>query len=115
MAENRIDFFVFDVESIADGDLISRVRYAGEGLSAPEAIVRYRKELMDKNGSDFIPYTYQMPISVVIAKVDSNFRVDDVVVLDEPKIPPPCYHRAFLARMGKIQPTNSRNIQRPYL
>ena len=83
-----IRYFIFDVESVADGELIARVRYPGDQLSSVEAIARYREELLEKNGSDFIPYTFQIPISVVIAKVNSAFRIDDVVLLDEPDFRP---------------------------
>ncbi len=79
-----VGYFVFDVESAANGDLISNVRYPGERLSGKHAILRYRAELMENQGSDFIPYTYQLPISVVIAKVRDDFSLVDVVVLDEP-------------------------------
>ena len=38
----QVEYLVFDIEAIADGDLVSKIRYPGEGLSAPEAIARYR-------------------------------------------------------------------------
>src|SRR5204862_4151890 len=37
-----------------------------------------------KFGSDFIPYTYQMPLSIAVAKIDKDFRLLDLVTLDEP-------------------------------
>ncbi len=46
--------------------------------------LRYRAELIDEKGSDFIPYTYQIPVSVVVAKVGEDFRLHDVALLDEP-------------------------------
>jgi predicted PolB exonuclease-like 3'-5' exonuclease len=49
---------------------------------------RYRDELMEKYESDFIPYTFQIPISVAVAKVASDFRMIDLVVLDEPEFRP---------------------------
>ncbi|KAA5542101.1 3'-5' exonuclease [Roseiconus nitratireducens] len=75
---------VFDCESIADGALIAKVRYPGESLSPEEAIARYQAELLEQKGSTFIPHTFQIPISVVIAKVAKDFRLIDVVSLDEP-------------------------------
>ncbi len=84
MSPPQVSYFVFDVESVADGELVSRVRYPGEALSPTDAIARYRSELMDTKGTDFIPYTFQLPISVVIGKVRADFRIDDIVALDEP-------------------------------
>ena len=43
---------------------------------------------MARHGSDFIPYTFQLPTAVAIAKVAADFRLLDLVVLDEPKFRP---------------------------
>ncbi|OYP36408.1 3'-5' exonuclease [Rhodopirellula sp. MGV] len=80
----EVSHLVFDCESIADGNLIAKVRYPGESLSPSDAIKRYQDELMEEKGTTFIPHTFQVPISVVIAKVDRNFGLIDVVSLDEP-------------------------------
>jgi predicted PolB exonuclease-like 3'-5' exonuclease len=81
MAATR--YLVFDIESVADGALVSRLVYAGQGLSAASAIGKYRKELFAKYESDFIPYTYQVPTSIAVAKVDAEFRLTDLTVIDE--------------------------------
>jgi len=80
-----IQYLVFDVESVADGNLIARVRYPEEKLSGDEATGRYRAELLEKYNSDFIPYTFQVPVSVVVGKVDAQFRLMEIVALDEPE------------------------------
>ncbi len=85
---NAIRYLVFDVESVADGLLVSKLRYPGESLPPAEAVRRYRDELMEKKQSDFIPYTFQVPISVAAGKVTADFRLEDVVVLDEPQFRP---------------------------
>ena len=68
--------------------LVAKLRYAGEVLAPAEAVRRYRAELMEKYDNDFIPYTFQVPISVAVAKVTADFRLADVVVLDEPQFRP---------------------------
>lgn len=83
-----VRYFVFDIETVADGDLVSRLKYPGDGLTPQEAVDRFRAELMEKNGSDFIPYTYQVPVSVAIAKVDGQYNLIDQVLLDEPEFRP---------------------------
>ncbi len=85
MADAAVRFLVFDVESVADGALVSRLRYPDEKLSPRAAVRRYRDELMEKHDSDFIPYTFQIPISVAVGKLAGDFRLLDVVVLDEPQ------------------------------
>jgi predicted PolB exonuclease-like 3'-5' exonuclease len=88
MSDRRVQYFVFDVESVADGDLVSKIRYPADNLSSHDAIARYRAELIEKTGSDFIPYTFQLPISVVVAKVAEDFRLIDIVLLDDPEFRP---------------------------
>jgi len=81
-------YLVFDVESVADPELVARLRYPGESVEPAEAVRRYRAELMEKYQSDFIPYTYQIPIAVAVAKVGADFRLIDLVLLDEPEFRP---------------------------
>ena len=88
MAKDKIAYFVFDVESVADADLVARIRYPYEEVDPAAAVTKYRHELLETKGTDFIPYTFQQPISVVIAKVRSDFRIDDIVALDEPEYRP---------------------------
>jgi 3'-5' exonuclease len=85
---NAVRYLVFDVESVADAPLVAKLRYAGQSLDPAAAVRRYRDELLEKYESDFIPYSFQVPISVTVAKVTAEFRLEDVVVLDEPKFRP---------------------------
>ncbi|MDF1556413.1 MAG: 3'-5' exonuclease [Deferrisomatales bacterium] len=88
MSESPVRYFVFDVESVADGQLVSQLRYPGQGLPAEEAVDRFRAELLETRGTDFIPYTYQVPVSVAVAKVLEDFSLADLVVLDQPRYRP---------------------------
>lgn len=95
MASSDVSYLVFDVESITDGELVSGVRYPGENLSSAEAIEKYRKELVEKWGSEFIPYTFHIPISVTIGKVSKDFRLTEIKSLDEPDYRPHEITRKF--------------------
>ena len=77
-------YFVFDIESVADPALVSKVHFAGK-VPPEEAVRKYRDELLALTNSDFIPYTFQIPVSVVVAKVAQDFSLIDLVVLDEPE------------------------------
>ncbi len=81
-------YLIFDVESVADGELVEKLRYPGRGFTPREAVAQYRAELMEKYDNDFIPYTYQYPVSVAVAKVAADFRLIDLVVLDSPEYRP---------------------------
>jgi len=80
-----ISHLVFDVESVADGELIAKVRYPGQQLSPAKAIAKYQEELLEKSGNTFIPHTFQRPVVVVIGKLNPKFELMDLVSLDEPK------------------------------
>lgn len=89
MAEKPpVKFLVFDVESVADGALVSKVRYPGQNLTPSDAIRKYRDELIAKFESDFIPYTFQIPVSVIVAKVAADLSILDIVALDDPQFRP---------------------------
>ncbi|MDZ4819853.1 MAG: 3'-5' exonuclease [Planctomycetota bacterium] len=88
MATEQIRYLVFDIESIADGALVSKLRYPGKKLAPAEAVNKYRAELLEANGSDFIPYTFQIPISIAVAKLAADYRLLDLVLLDDPQFRP---------------------------
>lgn len=87
MKDDSVKFLVFDVESVPDEELIRRVKYPGESAGDGEAVERFRREVMDaSNGvSDFIPVTFQYPVSVCVAKVRGDFTLIDIVCLDDPE------------------------------
>ncbi|TWT53452.1 putative 3'-5' exonuclease related to the exonuclease domain of PolB [Rubripirellula amarantea] len=87
MAE-QISHLIFDVESVSDGDLISKVRYPGQNYTPEDAIATYQDELLELNGTTFIPHTFQIPVAVVIAKVAVDLSLVDIVSLDEPDFRP---------------------------
>ncbi len=88
MADTAVVYLAFDVETVADGQLVSRIRYPGEGLSPEDAVARYRGELFERYESDFIPYTFQVPVSVAVAKIATDYHLIDISVLDEPQFRP---------------------------
>ena len=88
-------FLIFDVEAVADGEMIARVRYPNDSLTSEEAIARYRAELLEQKGKDIIPVTFMLPISVAIGKVGPDFRLNDLTVLDAPHYRPSEITRRF--------------------
>lgn len=73
-------WLIFDIESVPDPALVSLVRTHGE--TDPEiALQEFRDERLAQRNSDFIPYPYQVPISLALAKVSSDLSLMDLVVL----------------------------------
>lgn len=98
MSESRrpqVAYLIFDVEAVADGELVSGIRYPDQNLSAADAIAKYRAELIEQNGKDFMPYSFMLPISVAVAKVDAEYRLIDVCVLDAPQYRPEVIAKHF--------------------
>ncbi|TVR09701.1 MAG: 3'-5' exonuclease [Planctomycetota bacterium] len=96
MAKTKPAFLVFDIETVVDGRLLQKVRYADESAMEPaQAVARQRQELLEKTGSDFIPHTFQLPVSVAIAKVGADHYLQDVVTLDAPNFRPQVITRQF--------------------
>ncbi len=90
-----VGYLLFDIEAIADADLVSRIRYPGQGMGAPEALAQYRAELLAQNGKDILPVTFMLPVSVAIAKVTRDYRLLDLVTLDAPHYRPHVITRLF--------------------
>ncbi len=102
-------FLVFDIETVADGRLVQRVRYPDEPTLTPaEAVAKYRAQIREQtNGkSDFVPHTFQLPVSVAIAKVAADYSLIEVKTLDRPRFRPQVITRAFWRGWEKYgQPT----------
>lgn len=90
-----IKFLVFDCESVADGQAVKATRYPGTDMSPSEAIARFRQDLMVESGRDFIPYTYHIPVAVVVAKVRADYSLVELVSLDQPDHRPPVITQHF--------------------
>lgn len=74
-------YLVFDIESISDIDLIARVRHPLGEVTPEEALRIFQAEQLEKRGSDFIPFTYQVPVSLVIFRLAPDFSLTEVKVL----------------------------------
>jgi predicted PolB exonuclease-like 3'-5' exonuclease len=86
--DSSVTYLAFDIETVADGQLVARIRYPEEKLDPLAAVHRYRAELLEKYENDFIPYTFQVPIAVAVGKIAADYRLLDVAVLDEPNFRP---------------------------
>ena len=86
----NVSYLIFDIETVADGALVSKIRFPKEELEPKEAITRYRAELMAQNGKDILPFTFMVPACLIVAKVASDYRLIDLVALDDPQYRP--YH-----------------------
>jgi 3'-5' exonuclease len=115
-------FLVFDTESIPDGSLLAKVKYAGENLTPEAAIEKARQEAREeaKNGSDFIPVTFQIPIAVCVLRVGADFLPQALACLDAPTFRTPEIVRQFwrgvsLYHRAKLVTFNGRGFDLPLM
>jgi predicted PolB exonuclease-like 3'-5' exonuclease len=86
----RTAFLVVDCESIPDGRLLNLVKYSGQGLSDEQAIEKAREDAREecrKRGapeSDFIPFTFQIPVAVCVLRVGDDFSLQALKCIDAP-------------------------------
>jgi predicted PolB exonuclease-like 3'-5' exonuclease len=121
--KNDIAYLVFDVESVPDARLIKSVKYPGEELTDNEAIEKLQGEILEttEGKTSFIPVTFQLPICVVVAKVDDNFLLKELVSLDEGKYRPAEITRKFwygveeLYKKASLVTFNGRGFDVPLL
>jgi predicted PolB exonuclease-like 3'-5' exonuclease len=90
-------FLIVDTESIPDGALLSKVKYAGENLRPEEAVQRAQAEARaaSSTGSDFLPVTFQYPVAVCVLRVGADFTLQAVTCLDAPQFRPRRIVEAF--------------------
>lgn len=81
----EVRYLLFDVESVPDGELISKTRYPSSNLSPEDSVARFRQELLTTSGRDFIPYTFHLPVAIVVAKLRADFSLAEIVSLDQPQ------------------------------
>jgi predicted PolB exonuclease-like 3'-5' exonuclease len=79
-------FLVFDTESVPDGALLARVKYPRDNLTPEEAIARAQAEAREqsRDGSDFLPVTFQVPVAVCVLRVATDFTLQSLACLDAP-------------------------------
>lgn len=115
-------FLVLDTESVPDGKLLQLVKYAGEELSPSEAVDRAQADARERSreGSDFLPVTFQYPVSVCVARVGSDFKLQAVTCLDAPQFRPVEIVRTFWRGVSrftraKLVTFNGRGFDLPLL
>lgn len=115
-------FLVFDTESVPDGRLLARVKYPKDKLTPEEAILRAQADAREqsKDGSDFLPVTFQIPIAVCVLRVGPDWTLQGLACLDAPAFRPAEIVRQFWRGVAhynraKLVTFNGRGFDLPLL
>lgn len=114
-------YLIFDAESVPDGVLLAKTKYAGLELTAEAAIERAQAEAreLSSTGSDFLPVTFHVPVSVCIAKVGSDYRLQSLGPIDAPQYRPAEIVRGFwkgiMHYKARLVTFNGRGFDLPLL
>jgi len=116
-----MSFLVFDIETCVDKALLRETRYRGQPISDAEAYDRFREEIQrDSDGrADFMPLSYQIPISIVLGTVDPQYLLTGVDVLRADELGTDAIVRSFWERLegfdGTLVSFNGRGFDLPVL
>lgn len=108
MSQGHLDdthYIVFDIESIPDGELLQAVNYPDEPLTPDQAIDKARAAALAKSdgASDFIPYSYQLPVALCAMRVAHDFSIQNIACLDAPQYRPREIVRTFWESVPKFR------------
>src|SRR5205807_4963087 len=81
-------YLIFDTESIPDGRLVRLVKYPKENLTDAEAVAKAQVEARERNGSDFLPVSFQIPVAICVIRLDADLRLQSITSLGAPNFQP---------------------------
>jgi predicted PolB exonuclease-like 3'-5' exonuclease len=120
-SSNDTAFLVLDSESVPDGRLLGRVKYPDLVLTPEEAIERARTEAREqsRDGSDFVPVTFQIPVAVCVLRVANDYTLQALTCLDAPQYRSEEIVRKFWLGVGRYRARlvtfNGRGFDLPLL
>ena len=109
MTSSKVRYLLFDVESVADGELLKKILYPGESYTPQQAVDQCRIDRMEKTGREFIPYTFQFPIAVAIAKIGTDLSLLDLKTLDDEEYRPHVITKDFWSGWKHYKEKNTVN------
>jgi predicted PolB exonuclease-like 3'-5' exonuclease len=103
-------YLIFDTESVPDGRLLGKVKYDSEEIAPEEAVRRAQDEAREQSraGSDFIPFTFQVPVAVCVVRVAADHGLQQITLLGSPAFKPFDIVSQFWSGVGTYLKKNSR-------
>ncbi|MBI4641510.1 MAG: 3'-5' exonuclease, partial [Candidatus Tectomicrobia bacterium] len=112
-------FAIFDIETRIDKTLLKAIYYPDEPISDEEAYRRARQQTLEEQGSDFLPLSFHIPISIAVGNVNEQRILTSVDILGEENYSEEGIVRAFWQRLehfrGTLVSFNGRSFDLPVL
>jgi predicted PolB exonuclease-like 3'-5' exonuclease len=83
-------YLIIDTESVPDGKLLAKIKYAKENLSPEDAVARAQAQAREVSptGSDFLPVSLQFPVAACVLRVGADYSLQALTCLDAPQYRP---------------------------
>lgn len=84
-------YFILDTESVPDGRLLAKAKYADQPDLTPEkavALAQAEARMASPTGSDFIPVSFQYPVAMCVLRVGEDHHLQAISCLDVPHFRP---------------------------
>lgn len=112
-------FAVFDIETRIEKRLVNETLFRGRGLSDEAAFEAMRRELVERQGNDFFPLSFHVPVSIAVGSVSSDYLLQSVESLAEADYGEERLVREFWERVerfrGCLVSFNGRQFDLPVL
>jgi predicted PolB exonuclease-like 3'-5' exonuclease len=117
--DHAMMYAVFDIETRIDKSLVKSVYAPKEDISDREAYERLRAERVAESGSDFLPISFHVPISIAVGIVNNDAVLVNVETLGANDYSEEAIVRDFWDRVERFNGTlvsfNGRNFDLPVL
>src|SRR5262249_42806223 len=118
-AASRMSFLFFDIETRVDKSLLRATLLRDQAVSDEEAYEILRGQLLRDTGSDFVPLSLHVPVSIAIAAAADDLLLSELEVLRADRIGEAGLVRAFWERLeafpGTLVSFNGRGFDLPVL
>ena len=112
-------YAIFDIETRIDKELVKSVYAPKEDISNQQAYERVRTEQLEETGSDFLPISFHVPVSIAVGMVNGVGVLENVESLGAEDYSEEAIVREFWERVepfnGTLVSFNGRNFDLPVL
>ncbi len=112
-------YTILDIETRIDKQLVRQIYQPDDNSSDEQAYVQIRQRLKQEQGSDFFPFSFHIPISIAVGRVDEDHLLTAVETLGGEDADEEAIVQTFWQRLDRFRGTlitfNGRSFDLPVL